>query len=268
MPAAHARRSGPGADTRSAASAARPRARCDQPIDHRHQRATHQDAGQEAGQEQVGHRDLHQHGIHHHDHRGRDDRADDGRGCAHGRGEGRIEAFLAHRVHLDHTQAGGIGLGDAAHAGEDHARDDVDMRQTAADVADQRRGELEDAVGDAGAVEQVAGQHEQRDGDQHEAVQPGAHALHDDRQRDRLREDDARDRGQAHRERHRHLEDHQQCEQAEQDPQAHSGTASVPTAVRPRPAAGCRPAITSSSCSSRYDAVRIIDSAESVRGSE
>jgi hypothetical protein len=199
---------------------------------------------------------------------GRDDRADDRRGGAHGRGEGRIEAFLAHCVDLDHAQAGGIGLGDAAHAGEDHARDDVDMRQPAADVSYQGGGELEDAIGDAGAVEQVAGQHEQRDGDQHEAVEARAHALHHDRQRDRLGQDDGRDRGQPHGERHGHFDDHEQREQAEQDPQAHSGTASVPVAVPPAPGAGPRPAITGSSCSSRYSAVRIIDIAESVSGSE
>ena len=91
---------------------------------------------------------------------------------------------LRHGLDLDHAQAGGVGLRHTAHAGEDHACQHVDVREAAADVPDQRGGEIEDAIGNTGAIEQMTGQHEQRDRDQHETIEPGAHALHDDRQRE------------------------------------------------------------------------------------
>ena len=88
--------------------------------------------------------------------------------------------MVLHGLDLDRADAGGIGQRRAGHAGEDHRADDVHLRQTALHPADQRDGEAVDAAGDAGDVHQVAGQDEERHGQQREAFHPGDHALRQD----------------------------------------------------------------------------------------
>ena len=64
------------------------------------------------------------------------------------------------------------------------------MRQPAGDVTDERPRERKNTICDARPVEQMTRQHEQWNRDQHEAVEAGAHALHHNRQRNRLGEHD------------------------------------------------------------------------------
>ena len=78
-----------------------------------------------------------------------------------------------------------------------------------------------DDIGDAGAVEQVPRQNEQRDRQDRKAVQSGRHPLHDDGERHWLVQHDHADRRQRHRESDRHLDGDQDGEDAEQQDQGH-----------------------------------------------
>jgi hypothetical protein len=73
-----------------------------------------------------------------------------------------------------------MGLGRPRHAGEDHAAEHVDVRQPAGHVPDERAGEVVDPAGDPGLVEDHAGQDEERQRQEREAVEPGGHALDED----------------------------------------------------------------------------------------
>ena len=155
--------------------------------DHQHQRPGHQEPGHDPGEEQRADRRLRGHAVDDHRQRRRDDGPDRRRGGGdRGRGLG-VVALLLHRRDLDGAEPGGVGDGRPAHAGEDHRADDVGVAQPAAHPPDQRRGEVEDPVADAGRIHHIAHQDEERRREQRKRV--GRH-------RDLLRHDDAGDAGQ------------------------------------------------------------------------
>ena len=91
-----------------------------------------------------------------------------------------IEAALDHL--RDHRAAdrGNIGDGGAGHAAEEQRRQHVDLAEAAAQVADERSGERDEAIRDASAHHHLARKDEQRNGDQRgHAPAPAAGLLHD-----------------------------------------------------------------------------------------
>ena len=65
-------------------------------------------------------------------------------------------AALAHRADLDRAEARDVGHRGAGAAREQHRRDDVDLREARAEVADQGVREVEDPLRDPDRVHQVA----------------------------------------------------------------------------------------------------------------
>jgi hypothetical protein len=106
---------------------------------------------------------------------------------------------VAHRLDLDRAKARRIGDRRARHAGEDHRADDVDVTEAALHPSDQRQCEVVDAVGDPRVVHQVAGQDEERDREQREAVEPADHPVHDYHRRRAAGQQDVDERRARHR---------------------------------------------------------------------
>ena len=154
---------------------------------HHHQRPRHQQAGDDAGEEQRADGGFRGHAVDDHRQRRRDDGTDGGRGRRDRAGRFRVVALALHRLDLDGAEPRRVRDGRAAHAGEDHAADDVRLAQAAAHPADHRLREVEDPVADPRRVHQVAHQDEQRGGQQRERVR---------RHRDLLRDHDAGDAGE------------------------------------------------------------------------
>ena len=149
--------------------------------DGEHHQQRHHDAGQDAGHEQRADRDVGHHAVDDEGQRRREDRPERrGGGGDADRGLDRV-AVVLHRLDLDRADAGGIGDRRARHAGEDHRADDVHVGEAALHPADEREREVVDAVGDAGDVHQVAGEDEERHGEQREALDAGDHPLRGNR---------------------------------------------------------------------------------------
>ena len=168
------------------------------------------DAGNHAAEKQRADRDVRHHAVDHERQRRRDDRAERGGRRRHADGELGGVAVILHRLDFDGAEARGIRDRGAGHAGKDHRADDIDVAETAAHPAHQRDREFVDAPRHARDVHEVAGQDEERHGQQRKALDAGDHAL---RQRHVGR--DAGDENIDQR-RHRHGQRDRQAEQHQQ----------------------------------------------------
>ena len=145
-------------------------AACDAGVeDHQHQ--AHQKARQDAAEKEVSDRAVGDERVEHHRDRRRDDRAD-GRGGRRDRGRvsRRIVAVARHQADDDLADARRVRDRRTGHAGKDQVGDDVDVAEPAAEAADDRHAELEQALADRAGVHDVGGGDEQRHREQHEAV--------------------------------------------------------------------------------------------------
>ena len=190
--------------------------------DRQHHQDRHQRARQDAGEEERADRGVGHHPVDHERQARRNDRAERRRRRGDADRElGRV-AVLLHRLDLDRAEPGGVGDRGAAHAGEDHRADDVDVAEPALHPADQSKREVVDAGRDAGVVHQVAGEDEERHGEQREAVDAAHHPVDDDEGRQVAREQDVGERSACHGDGHRQPAAH---EEQEEDLQ-HRGLAS------------------------------------------
>ena len=139
--------------------------------------------GMKPASEQLADRRVGLHAVDHHRQRRRDDRPERRRRRRDADREFRRVAVVLHRLDLDRAEAAGVGDRRARHPGEDHAAEHVDVAEAALEPADQRQREVVDAVGDAGRVHQVAGEDEERHGEQREAVDAADHPVHDGQRR-------------------------------------------------------------------------------------
>ena len=128
-----------------------------------------------------------------------------------------LVAMVLHGLDLDGAEAGGVGDRRARHAREDHRADDVDVPEPAAHPAGERHGEVVDAVGDAGRVHEVAGEDEERHGQQREAVDAAGHAVQDDEVGDARDEVRVEERGAGERDEHGHAGDQHGEEDEDQE---------------------------------------------------
>ena len=91
------------------------------------------------------------------------------------------------------------------------------MAEAAADVADERVGEVHQPLGDAAPAHQLAGEDEERHRHQRERVHAVHHAARDDDPRDgRADQEGRQDGGQSEREYDRNAEQHEDQHAAEQ----------------------------------------------------
>ena len=145
-----------------------------------HQGYTHQQTGQHAAHEQLGHADAGRRAVNDQGDAGRENGSDDRGSRRHRAGKVVVVAVFGHSLHLDGAKAACIRRGAAGHARENDAGHDVGVSQTSGNPAHQLLGEAEDFVRDLACVHQVAGQDEQRDGDEQIGIDAGDHFLADD----------------------------------------------------------------------------------------
>jgi hypothetical protein len=108
-------------------------------------------------------------------------------------------------------KGGDIGGRRTRHFGEHHAEDGDDLRQAAANVANQRQRQFGNPGDDVGGTHQFADQKEERNGEQRFAVDPVEHLL-DDRRHRNVGEGGAHQdaRHQRERDRHAHIAEDQE----------------------------------------------------------
>ena len=131
----------------------------------------HQDTRDHAADEKVADGEVHHEAVDDEDDARRNDDADGAARGGGGRGEGLVIAGLGHlRVHdrADGRGGGGVGAGDG---GEEAAGAQGRHAHAAAHPAQNRVGEVHQPLGDAGLVDEVAGQDEERQRQQAEEVE-------------------------------------------------------------------------------------------------
>jgi len=127
-----------------------------------HHGEDHQYARQHAADEQIADRQVEQKAVDDKDDTGRDDDADGSAGGRGGGSESCVKAVFCHlRLHdgADGGRGAGIGTGDS---GKHAAGPDGGHAQATAHPAQDRVGEVGHPPGNAGGIDQVAGQDEQR----------------------------------------------------------------------------------------------------------
>ena len=177
-----------------------------------HQHHHHQQAGDDACHEQPADRDVADIAVEDQADRGRNGRRDQ---RADGDGGGRIALAVAlgdHRRAQDARLHGRVRDGRAGHAAHQGGEQDRDLRQAARDPADRHHRDLQQAVGDAALVHEMAGEHEERHGEQRETLAHRGDLLHADGQRHGAIDDEEDEAGNAGGEGHRHAHHHEHHE--------------------------------------------------------
>jgi hypothetical protein len=140
---------------------------------HRHADA-HHEAWQVAAGKDGGYRLVRHPGIDHRDDRGRDDRRQDGGADGQYRREVFVVALAYHLRDQEGAEGGDIGHRRPGDPAEDHAVDDVDVGEPAAEPPDQHGREVDDGAGHAAPRGDIAGQDEERRGEQEVRVREQA----------------------------------------------------------------------------------------------
>ena len=184
-----------------------------------------QEARDDAGGEQGADGDPGDRAVDHDDQRRRHHRPDDrGRGGDGGR-VGRRIAVPHHRRDEHPAERRDVAERDAGYPGEQDRRADVHLREPARHPAEQHVGERDQPVGDAAAVDDLAGEDEERDGHQDEDVEALEDPLGEHRQERHLAaRRQPHDRRDDHRPGHRQPREQQREEGAgeQAERQAHS----------------------------------------------
>ena len=170
-----------------------------------------------AGHEQVLDRLLRHFGI---DHEGHARWNQDPERAAGRHQPGRERARIAERSHLRNHHAPERGCrshGRSGHGAENGRRAARADGCATGDAADQRLHEIEEIFRKARPQHDVAGEDEERNRQQHEAVEPGIKRLRNLRQRRELEDEDRRESGQPKRKADRHAEGKQEQQGDNQD---------------------------------------------------
>ena len=180
--------------------------------DGRHQRDHHDEAGDDAGEKQPADRDVSDEAVEdeaeaRRDRRG-DQRADgDGRG-----GEALRIAACDHAGAEDARFHRRVGDGRAGHAAHEGREQDADLREAARHPGDQRVGTVDQPLGDAGLVHHMAGEDEERHGEERKALRGRGDLLDADRDRDEMAREEEGEARNADGEGDRHAGQHQREE--------------------------------------------------------
>ena len=173
-----------------------------------HHQDRHHDARNDAREKQLADRHVGHHSVDDERQRGRNDWTECRGRRRHADGEADVVSLVAHRLDLDRAEARRVGDRSARHAGEDYRADDVDVAETALQPTDQCEREIVDAVGDAGVVHQIAGENEERHGEERKAVDAADHAMHDDERRHVAGQQDVDESRSRHGDGHGHARRH------------------------------------------------------------
>ena len=173
---------------------------------------------------------------------GRDDRPHD-RGRRHDcGGEVARIALLDHARDHDRPDRCRVGQRRAVNAGEEHAAEDRHLREPAAHPADEVAGEADELVGELAAVEELARQHEGREGEQGKGVDGDVElGRHHEIRNARAREEQEDRAGEQEAECDRHAEQKEDEERREQIARddIHAAIGCLPAAAaRRRPGSG------------------------------
>ena len=183
-----------------------------------HEGKAHQHARNNPADQQGADRDPDGGAVDHHQDRGRDHDSHGRRAGGEAHREALVITALHHRGMEYRAERGGVRRARARHARQQHADDDVDVRQSPAQVADHRHRERDQPFRYAADVHHAAGEEEERQREQREAVDAVEHLLHRHRQRQVGMPDD-KQRGEDQRERDRDAERKRQRERREQQKQ-------------------------------------------------
>ena len=184
--------------------------------------ATIMQAGHVAGHDQADDRGTGQNGVDDQDAGGRADQT--GRSGSDVRGSGELLVIAGSLLLGEHDAADGDGRGDrrTGQRAEHGVADNVGVGQTARDAADEGLCEVNEFLRDAAGVHQNAGQDEEGNGEQREAVNAGNHLLAGneggkvDRQGSRDRNEGRNDQGHGDRDAQReHQEEAGQQQQTD-----------------------------------------------------
>ena len=189
----------------------------------------------DAGREQAADRDLSDRAVEDESDARRNDRREQRAVRDHARRVAAREAALEHLQPDDARVHRGVGDRGAGHAAHQRRERNRGLREVAVHASRQHGGKLEQVLGDAGVVEEVAGKDEQRHGEQREVLRLGHGELDRDGDRQlRVLQEEQHARN-ADGERHRHAHDEQDRERDENDQHGAATT-------RPRPdfPAACR----------------------------
>ena len=174
--------------------------------EHRHRHAdAHQDARDHAGGEHRGDRLVRHPGVDHRDDRGRDDRRHHGGADGERGREVEVVALAHHLRDEERAERRDVGHRRARNAAEEHAVEHVDVGEPAAEAPDQHGRKIDQHARDPAARRDVAGEDEQRRGQQQVGVgeQPDEARRDDDRVERRIEHGGA-ERARAERDRDRH----------------------------------------------------------------
>ena len=178
--------------------------------------------GRMPGGEQLDRGLLRRHGVEDHRDRRRDDDGDRARRGDQADGEALVVAALLERG-IDHPAHGDDGAdGGVRHRAEQFGGRDRRHRERAAHAADDRHDHVDDAPRDAALRHDLAGQHEERNGQQRKIVEAAEHVGLDGVGRNVAGDGQHRDdRGHEQDEKDRKAEDEHDDRQTEKDEIAH-----------------------------------------------
>ena len=131
-------------------------------------------------------------------------------------GEVHAVAVVAHGLDLDVAEAARIRHRRPRHPGEDDRPHHVHVAQAALEPPHQRQGEVVDPVGDAAGVHQAPGHDEEGDGQQGKRVDAADHPVQDHQVGLHPLQHDVDERGAREGDGHRHPDDQEEQETADE----------------------------------------------------
>ena len=190
-----------------------------------HEGEAGENAGDDPRHEELADRGARRNAVDDH-HDGRWDHRSERAGAAEERaGVADGVATLLHRRKQQRADGDHVGDARPGQGAEQHACDHHSQREAASHLADQSRAEADDALRQPRSRQEAAGEHEERDREESEGIEPGDGALRRDHQRRGVRDEDIGDRGEPERERDRRVDQDRRDEHNKQDRKAgaHSG---------------------------------------------
>ena len=186
------------------------------------ERRAHHQAREDAGEEQLRDRDVGGDAEHHEADARRNDRRDDaGRGDQAGRAR-LVVARGHHHRQEQRRERGRVGHRGARERREQAGGDDRHVAEAAAHVADEGEREVDDPLRQAADVHDLAGEDEERRGEQREAVGAVDDVLRQDLRIEHLQLPHQGDARGEQRERDRDAEQHRRDQRQDEDGQRHS----------------------------------------------
>ena len=190
----------------------------------RHQPGRHQETGNDAAEQQPPDRDFRDEAEQHEPDARRNGRGDHRAEGDDAGAEPLGVTALLHRAAKQARFHRGIGDGRAGNAAHERTEDDGDLRQPARQPAGQKPRKFEQPLRDAGRIHQIAGEDEERHGQQRKRLRGVVHALHGDGRRHVIADQEDRDGRERECERYGYVDEQKEEEEQDGDQRQHHTT--------------------------------------------